>query len=133
MNNHRGFKQKLALVTRLWEEQEFDKALVEVEAMLAAWSGNAHLHVLWASLVQLQEASAHELDEAKGALVKAVELDKGSPAAAIELAHYLDNVEDDPNAAAKAFGEGVAIARELLIEGLIQGKRIQSSKKSRNT
>jgi hypothetical protein len=52
-------------------------------------------------------------------LQRAVELDKGSPAAVIELGHFLDNVEDDPQAAAKAYAEGVATARQLLIDGLI--------------
>ena len=40
-------------------------------------------------------------------------------AAAIELGHFLDNVEDDPAAAAKAFGQGITAARHLLIEGLL--------------
>jgi lipopolysaccharide biosynthesis regulator YciM len=119
MNNLRGLKQKLSLVSRLWEEKDYDTALAEVESLLKIWPGNAHLHVLWASLVQLQEDPKHDLDEAKQALQRAVELDKGSPAAAIELGHFLDNVEDDPQAAAKAYAEGVTTARQLLIEGLI--------------
>src|SRR5207244_10297535 len=48
----------------------------------------------------------------------AVELG-GSPAAAIELGHYLDNVDDLPNVASKWYAEAVAAARELLIEALI--------------
>ncbi len=119
MSNLRGFKQKLSIVSRLWQEANYDAALAEVEAMLKTWPGNAHLHVLWASLVQLQEDAKHGLDEARQALQQAVELDRGSPAAAIELGHYLDNVEDDPQAALKAYAEGVTAARRLLIEGLI--------------
>src|SRR5437867_114650 len=115
MSNLRGFKQKLSTVSRLWEEREYDSALAEVESLLKSWPGNPHVHVLWASLVQLQEGPKHDLDEAKQALQQAVELDKGSPAGAIELGHFLDNVEDDPNAAAKVYAEGVALARQLLI------------------
>jgi len=119
MSNSRGFKQRLATVSRLWEKKDYDKALTEVESLLETWPGNAHLHILRANLVQLQEEPKYELDEARQALQHAVELDKGSPAAAIELGHFLDNVEDDPQAAAKACAEGVATARQLLIDGLI--------------
>jgi lipopolysaccharide biosynthesis regulator YciM len=103
----------------MWEEEDYDKAFAAVEALLETWPGNAHLYILWASLVQLQENPKCDLDEAKQALQHAVELDKGSSAAAIELGRFLDNVEDDPQAAVKVYAEGVASARQLLIEGLI--------------
>ena len=119
MNNLRGFKQKLASVSRLWGEQDYDAALAEVESLLESWPGNAHLHVLWASLVQLQDVPHYTLDDAKQALQQAVELDKESPAAAIELGHFLDQVDDDPHAASKAYAEGIARARQLLIDALI--------------
>ena len=48
-----------------------------------------------------------------------MELDRSSPAAAIELGNFLDNVEDNPQAAAKAYAEGIACARQWLIEGLL--------------
>jgi tetratricopeptide (TPR) repeat protein len=119
MSTVRGLKQRLSTVSRLWDEKDYDKALAEVESLLESWPGNPHLHVLWASLVQLQEDPKHDLDEAQQALQQAIELDKGSPAASIELGHFLDNVEDDPQAAVKAYADGVAAARHLLIEGLI--------------
>jgi tetratricopeptide (TPR) repeat protein len=119
MSSLRGFKQKLSAVSRLWEEKDYDTALAEVESLLKRWPGNAHLHILWASLVQLQEDPKHDLNEARQALQQAIELDKVSPAGAIELGHFLDNVEDDPQAASKAYAEGVAAARQLLIDGLI--------------
>jgi tetratricopeptide (TPR) repeat protein len=119
MSNLRAFKQKLAAVSRLWEEKDYDSALSEVVALLEAWPGNAHLHILWASLVQLQENPRHSLDEAKQAFQQAIDLDRSSPAGPIELGHFLDAVEDNPQAAARAYSEGVAAARHLLIEGLI--------------
>jgi lipopolysaccharide biosynthesis regulator YciM len=119
MTNLRRFKQKLATVSRLWEEKDYDTALAEVESLLKGWPGNAHLHVLWASLVQLQEDPRHDLEEARQALQQAAELDRQSPAASIELGHFLDNVEDNPQAASKAYAEGVAAARQLLLNGLI--------------
>jgi tetratricopeptide (TPR) repeat protein len=119
MSHFRGLKQKLATVSRLWKAKDYDTALAEVESLLKIGPGNAHLHILWASLVQLQEVPQHDLDEAKRALQQAVEFDKGSAAAALELGHFLDNVEDDPRAASKVYAEGVAAARHLLIDGLI--------------
>ena len=94
MSQLRQLKQKLATVSRLWQQKKYDAAFDQIEELLKVWPGNAHLHVLWASLVQLQENPKHDLDEVKQALQRAVELDKGSPAAAIELGHFLDNVED---------------------------------------
>lgn len=119
MSTLRRLKQRLSTVSQLWDEQDYDKALAEVETLLEAWPGNPQLHVLKAGLVQLQDDPKHDLAEAKQALRQAVELDRDSPAAAIELGHFLDNVEDDPQAAVKAYADGVAAARRLLIDGLI--------------
>jgi len=119
MSDLRAFKQKLSTVNRLWEKKDYDTALAEVEDLLKVWPGNAHLHILRASLVQLQEDPKYSLDEAKKALQQAVELDKSSPAGAIELAHFLDAVRDNPQAASESYAEGVAVARQLLIEGLL--------------
>jgi tetratricopeptide (TPR) repeat protein len=79
MSTLRGLKQKLSTVSRLWEQGDYDKALTEVESLLETWPGNAHLHTLRASLVQLQEEPKYDLDEARKALQQAVELDKGLP------------------------------------------------------
>jgi tetratricopeptide (TPR) repeat protein len=124
MSNPRGFKQRLAAVSRLWEEKDYDTAFAEVESMLKTWPGNAHLHVLWASLVQLQDDPKHDLEEAKRALQQAVELEKGSAAAAIELGYFVENVEDNPRAASRVYAEAVAAARHLLIDALIGQARV---------
>ena len=44
--------------------------------LLELWPGNAHLHILWAGLVQLQEDPKHSLDEARQALQQAADLGK---------------------------------------------------------
>jgi tetratricopeptide (TPR) repeat protein len=119
MNSLRGFEQKLATVSRLWDDADYDSALAEVGQLLERWPGNGHLHILWSSLVQLQENPKHSLDDVKRALQRAIDLDRSSPAGAIELGHFLDDVDDNPRAASKAFSEGVVTARQLLIEGLI--------------
>ena len=119
MKDIRAFKQGLSTVSRFWKKREYDRALDEVKSLLKVWPGNAHLHVLWASLLQLQEDPKYDLNEAKEALQQAVQLDVGSPAAAIELGHFLDNVEDDPQGASKPYADGVAAARQLLMDGLI--------------
>src|SRR4051794_27229601 len=119
MKQLRRFKQKLSAVFHLWQTEDFDSALTQVEGMLEIWPGNAQLHLLQASLVQLQENPQQSLDDAKQALQLSAELDSASPGALIELGHFLDNVEDNPHAAAKCYADGVGIARQLLIEGLI--------------
>lgn len=119
MSSVRSFKQKLSNVFRLWNKKDYEAALREVEGLIQAWPGNGQLYILWASLIQLQENPKHRLDEVKQALQQALDLDKSSPAAAIELGHFLDNVEDDPQAASKVYTEAIAQARRLLIEALI--------------
>jgi hypothetical protein len=52
-------------------------------------------------------------------LQTAAALDESSPAAPIELGHFLDAVEDDPQAASKAFSDGIRTARRLLIDALL--------------
>ena len=55
MKDIRGFKQGLSTISRFWKKREYDRALAEVESLLEVWPGNAHLHILRASLLQLQE------------------------------------------------------------------------------
>jgi len=114
-----SFTKGLAEVLSLKDREEYERALTRLEELRQAWPGNAQLHVLWASLVQLQEESAHSLDDAKRTLQHALDLDPKSPTAAIELGYFLDNVEDNPQAATKAFAQGIATARQLLIDGLL--------------
>lgn len=119
MNRTQAFKKALSRVARLSAAKNYDAALKEVESLLEAWPGNPHAHVLRASFLQIQERPTGGLDEVKEILKEAMDLDKTSPAAAIELGHFLDAVEDDPKAAAKVYTEAIARARQLLIEGLI--------------
>ena len=119
MNGTASFLKALAAVMVYWEDGEYDRALKRLESLREAWPGNAQLQVLWARLVQLQEKPTHSLNDVKRALQQALELDKQSAAAAIELGYFLDNVEDDPQAAAKAFGQAITTARQWLIESLL--------------
>lgn len=131
MKGHREYSQRLSAVSRLWASKDYDAALAAVESMRDDWPGNAHLLILWASLVQLQEKATHDLAEAKTSLQQAVAFDKASPAAAIELGNFLDNVEDDPKGASKVFAEAVQTARQLLLEALVgEAKALRQLKKS---
>jgi tetratricopeptide (TPR) repeat protein len=113
-----SFTKGLAEVTSLMEGEEYDRALKRLDELRKTWPGNAHLHLLWGRLVQLQDHPTHALSEVKRALQHALDLDKHSPAAAIELGHFCDNVDDDPQAASKLFAHGVTAARQSLIEAL---------------
>jgi tetratricopeptide (TPR) repeat protein len=119
MTDTRSFKKKLSEALRLWGDGEFDQALGDVEELLRSWPGNPRLYIIWASLVQLQDNPTHGLGKVKKALQHAVDLDKDSPAGAIELGHFLDAVEDNPQAASKAFSDAIQSARRLLIDGLL--------------
>ena len=119
MSGTGAFAKALAEVAALRDGEKYDRALKRVEELRGSWPGNPQLQVLWAKLVQLQDHPAHSLSDAKRALQQAVELDRESPAAPIELGYFLDNVEDNPQAAAKAFAQGIAAARHLLVEGLL--------------
>jgi tetratricopeptide (TPR) repeat protein len=119
MKTARDFKHKVSQVQALWAKRDYDKALSIVEELLKTCPGSAALNIMWASLVQLQEDPDHDLDEVKKALESAVQLDKDSPAGPIELGHFYDAVEDNPHAASRAFAEGIAKARHLLIDGLL--------------
>ena len=119
MNGTGSLTKGLSDVTALMEDEKYDRALKRLEELRKAWPGNAHLHVLWAKLVQLTDEPTHTLNDAKRALQQAIELDKQSPAATIELGYFLDNVEDDPQAAAKAFAQGITAAKLSLIDGLL--------------
>jgi tetratricopeptide (TPR) repeat protein len=119
MKSIHSFQQRLAKTFRHWEDREYQAALKVVDALLTECPANGQLHILWASLVLLQEETEHTLDEARSALQRAVALEKDSPAGSIELGHFLDAVEDNPQAALKSFGEGIAAARRWLIAGLV--------------
>jgi tetratricopeptide (TPR) repeat protein len=119
MKSTRSFKQKVAEVLRLRDDKQYDRALAVVEELQTIWPGNPQLYILWACLVQLQENAEHGLEEVKAALQEAIDLDKDSPAAAVELGYFLDNVKDNPQAASKVFVEAILAARRLLIDGLV--------------
>jgi predicted Zn-dependent protease len=119
MNGTGSFAKGLSDVIALMEDEKYDRAMKRLEELRKTWPGSAPLLVLWARLVQLQESPTHTLNDAKRALQQAIELDKQSSAAAIELGHFLDNVEDDPQTASKNFAQAITTARHLLIEGLL--------------
>jgi tetratricopeptide (TPR) repeat protein len=114
-----SFQRKLAKVYRCWENDELDAALQLVEQMKEEWPGNAQLHVLWASLVQLQDEPTHSLDDVKHVLQQAIILEKDSPIGPIELGYYHDSVEDNPEEAKKAFSDAIRLSRRLLIDALL--------------
>lgn len=119
MSRNQTFKKALSRISQLSAANQHDAALKEVESLLKTWPGNPHAHVLWASFIQLQDKPSGTLDEVKKTLQEAIDLDKTSPAAVIELAHFLDAVEDEPKAAVKLYAEAIAQARHLLVEALI--------------
>lgn len=119
MTNPRPFKASLARVRKLWKADQFDEALELVEELRHEFPGNPQLQVAWASLVQLQESAAHGLDEARAALESAVEFDDESPTAQLELAHFVDAVDDDAAKAAALFAAAATRAKAQLLDALV--------------
>ncbi|MFO0928484.1 MAG: hypothetical protein U0736_15915 [Gemmataceae bacterium] len=111
MSDAGGFEQKLDKVSRLWEKQRYDAALAEVEGMLRTRPGNAACTSsgrAWCNLREPRPPSRRRRDRRQG---QAVELDLDRRRRRSSWVHYLDNVEDDPQAAAKSYADGVAAAR----------------------
>jgi Flp pilus assembly protein TadD len=118
VNGTASFIKGLSEVLALREAEDYDRAVRRLEELLKDWPGNAQLHGLLGQLIQLQENPTRSLADARRALQHAIELDRHSPTAAVELGHFLDSVEDDPQAASKLFAQAVTAARQSLIEAL---------------
>jgi predicted Zn-dependent protease len=115
-----AFKRGVAKVRREWLAERYDRALAEVARLLEEWPDNPHLLVMWADLIQLQEREdGASLDDARTAYQRAAELENDSPAALIELSHFLFAIDDDAEAASKAFGKCVHLCKRLLVEALL--------------
>lgn len=123
MSDVPAFGQKLEEIGDLWTAQEYDAALDLVDGLRQEHPANAHSHVLWASLLQLQTNRKRSLDEAEQALRQAIDLEPASPIGSIEMGYLIDLMGDDPQAATKFYAEGIVLARHLLIEGLIGGAK----------
>jgi tetratricopeptide (TPR) repeat protein len=119
MKPSKSLKRGLTEVRREWRAGRYDRALDMVGRLLENWPDNPHLLLLRAELIQLQEENGPSLDEAKATLQRAVALDEQSPAALIELGHFLLAVEADAQAASKCFDKAIALCRRLLKEALL--------------
>lgn len=98
----------------------YPEALKAVDRLLEEWPDNPPLLIQRAELIQLQDnASAPGLDEARAALQRAVALDDQSPAAQIELGHFLSAVDDDPESAAACFDRAIRLCKHYLKESLL--------------
>ena len=119
MSNLSAWQRVLAEVRAAHAAEDWESADAAVTSAFTCRPGNAHLLVLRGRLAQLGPGSEGGLDEIESTLREAVALDVESPAAAVELGHFLDAVRDDPTSAADTFGDAADRARELLAEALI--------------
>jgi tetratricopeptide (TPR) repeat protein len=119
MTSSQSIKKGISKIFGHWERGDYDQALTDTEVLLKNSPASSQLHVIWASLAQLQESPGHDLQAIKSALEFAVDIDRDSPNPPIELGYFLDSVEDDPAAAAKAFSTAIARAERLLVDALM--------------
>ena len=89
-----------AALQGLLKAKRWQKALAQVDALLASNPLAAQLHLLRGQLIQLQsESTAYALDDAEAAFKRALELDGTYFDALVELMHFYDAVcADTPKA-----------------------------------
>jgi tetratricopeptide (TPR) repeat protein len=114
------WKRALGRIHRESRIGRYAQALAEVDRLLTDWPNNPRLLILRGNLIQLQDEDAvPTLEDARHDLERAVELAEESPAALIELAHFLFAVEDDDKAAARHFDKAIALGKRLLKDALV--------------
>src|SRR5262245_36923902 len=119
MRTTKTYKSGLARIRKAWRTGRYERALEEVERLLSSWPDNPSLLRMRAELVQLQEETKHRLVDVRADLERAVALNEESPAALIELGHFLSTVEDNPAAASRCFGKAITLCRRFLTEALL--------------
>lgn len=120
IKNTSSFRRGVGVARRDWQDGEYDAALEKVSRLLLAWPGNALLLVMWADLVQLQEAEqGPALEEVRQAYQQAAELDPESPAALLELGNFLFQVEDDAEASLKPYEKAISLCKRFLVEAAL--------------
>jgi tetratricopeptide (TPR) repeat protein len=120
MKSLTAFKRGVAKVRRDWQEGHYEAALREVDRLLKEWPDNPRLLVMWADLIQLQDATnGPSLGEAKSAYQRAAELEGDGSPALVELGHFLYSLDDDAKSANKIFDKAITAYRRLLIEALL--------------
>lgn len=114
-----SFSRGVAQVHRAWNSGKHRQALQLVDELLKSWPENPSLLVLRAELIQSADFDdAPPLNEAKDALVRAVELNPDAAEPRLELAHFLFAVEDNRKEAIKHFDEAQKICERQLRETL---------------
>jgi tetratricopeptide (TPR) repeat protein len=115
-----SMKRGLANISRQWRAGRYDRALAGVDRLLKDWPDNPHLLTMRGNLIQLQEKDVGPtLEDAKRALQRAVDLDRESPRALIELGHFINAVQDDVQAASDCFAKAIRLSERLLREALL--------------
>lgn len=122
IDNSKSLKRKLRTIQTLCNAGNYAKAVDEGNALIKTYPYFTPLLVLKAQTIQLLEGdttSASTLEEAKEALMLAVDLDPKAVDALNELAFYLSAVEDDDAAALGLFERSIDLSKETLKEAFI--------------
>ncbi len=118
-----NFKKQIDKVEDLYDKREYEKALKKLKSMRKRWKGNARLDVLFGKLVG-QFISSEEDDDRLGhtrftmkdvrrAFSRAAVTDIDGK---LELGLFLDEIEEDNDAAKTVITEAVEDAAFLLAE-----------------
>jgi hypothetical protein len=110
-------KDVYTALQRLLKAKRWEKALAQVDTLLAANPLAAQLHLLRGQLIQLQdESTAYALADAEAAFKRALELDRTYLDALLELMHFYDAVCADPPKALAYARQVKALAQKALDE-----------------
>lgn len=111
--NEMNFTKNLDKLLDLIKNDNYIESMTLCEELIKEYPGNAKLLVLHSQLIQIQEKSTYELNDAREALIKA--MDFGDTGAIIEYAYFLNAVENAPNIALRHVEIAIGSIRELLM------------------
>jgi tetratricopeptide (TPR) repeat protein len=119
MNGISGYEGKLEEVQSLMSRAKFAEALQRLDELLQQWPDQPALLVLHGELIQLQNETGLELEEAAAAFKRATKLDPRNADAWLELGQFQYAVKDNAKTAEKTFAQAIAVASETLVAALI--------------
>lgn len=117
---------RLAAMRRAIAEQDYEHALQIGRAEMDRGCDSSEVLLLLATAGQLSEGNSCSLDEVRGWLERATELDPGNAEAWMELGHFLDAVADQPQLAVFAFERALEKSVAVL-EATLDGLESTSS------
>lgn len=117
---------RLAAMRRAIAEQDYEQALQIGRAEMDRGCDSSEVLLLLATAGQLSDGNSCSLDDVRGWLERATELNPSNAEAWMELGHFLDAVADQPQLAVSAFERALEKSVAVL-EATLDGLESTSS------